>query len=192
MSLIDWVPGVRTLELAALATVVTVVGGVYVKQRIEVATAHRHEAAAVVALAVEKDAHAHDLAVLRATADNATIANQTETIRRIEVQKETDNETQRLETRARDAAVRAAASDGGLRDAFARTPATPGDSGGPGHSGSIAFRSPIAPADVVRADVFGRADDAAGDLALAFDIARTRGLACQRQYESLTAAKGAP
>lgn len=184
MSLLDAIPGVRYLEAAALAVVVSVVGGVYVKQRIEVAHAHRETVTVRAQFTAEQAAHSRDLALAKTAAGTATIANQSESIRRTEAQKEIDNESQRFEIRARDAAVRAASADTGLRDAFARSAAA---RGGPsaGNPGAAGFAAPAAPADVVRSDVFGRLDDLAGELAKAFDIAHARGLGCQRAADSL-------
>lgn len=188
--MLDAIPGVRYLEAAAFAVVVAAVGGVYIKQRLEVAQAHREAVTVRVQLAVERVGHARDLLLAKTAADTATIENQSETMRRAEAQKEIDNESQRIETRARDAAVRAAVADHGLRDAFARSAAARGGypAGDPGTPG---FAAPIASADVVRSDVFGRLDDLAGELAKAFDIARIRGLGCERAADSLSA-KRAP
>ncbi len=41
-------------------------------------------------------------------------------------------------------------------------------------------------ASVVLADLFSRADDAAGELAAAFDESRARGLGCESGYEAVT------
>ena len=46
--------------------------------------------------------------------------------------------------------------------------------------------APAAEPSVVLADVLGRADARAGELARAYDRARTAGLACERAYFSLT------
>lgn len=83
---------------------------------------------------------------------------------------------------ARDlAAARAAA--GGLRDAAAaaaaRACAAPGD---PAAAGGGA---PARSSALVLADVLGRADAAAGELAAAADHARAAGAACERAYGAL-------
>lgn len=71
---------------------------------------------------------------------------------------------ERVRAEARAAAARAAAAD-----------PSPADGG-----------APAAGPGLVLADLFGGADEAAGELAAALDAARTAGLACERSYDALT------
>jgi len=83
-----------------------------------------------------------------------------------------------------DAAVAARAA-GSLRQRAAEL-ATACDRGFAADPAAAAGSAPAAGPGLVLADVFGRADNAAGELAAAYDQARAAGLACERAYDSLT------
>jgi len=72
-----------------------------------------------------------------------------------------------------------------LREHIARLVA-PAAGGADGNPGATAAGPPAAGPGLVLAELFGRADDRAGELAAFADQAHAAGLACQRAYESLS------
>lgn len=85
------------------------------------------------------------------------------------------------------AAARATANS--LRDQAKRLAAAAGkacSNPGAANAGTAASTT-----SMVLADLFGRADQTAGELAAAYDRARIAGLACERTYNALTPSSGA-
>ena len=111
-------------------------------------------------------------------------ANAKETRRRLEAQRR-NQEIQDAElARARDDARRNAAAADQLRDQNASAARQWRDA--LGDSATERERAAAADAIGVLADVLGRADRRAGVLATYADAARTAGLKCERDYDSLT------
>lgn len=88
-------------------------------------------------------------------------------------------------SRARDAADRRVSDATGERVRAAARAAAAGAS--PADPSPADGGAPAAGPGLVLADLFGGADEAAGELAAALDAARTAGLACERAYDALTA-----
>lgn len=88
--------------------------------------------------------------------------------------------------KARAAQADALAADAARRELLARVTALANASRRPGDSdavgGGAAARDPL----VLLADVFGRVDQRAGELAQYADAARIAGQACERSYDALT------
>jgi hypothetical protein len=105
-------------------------------------------------------------------------ANESESLRRVDAQKEVQREAQKSIDRLRADAGLAGAAAERLRQRTAAVVAA----GSATAAGSSATDDPIG----VLALVFGRADDRAGILAAYADQARAAGLACESAYRSLT------
>jgi hypothetical protein len=116
-----------------------------------------------------------------------------ETLRRLEAQKEHQDEQNRELAAARADADRNRADADQLREQAADAARQWRDA--LGHSPSVAECAAAGTAIVVQADVLGRADGAASELAAYSDAARAHGLKCERDYDSLmpsTASDPAP
>lgn len=124
-------------------------------------------------------------AAAQATADAVQAARDEEQRRTAAIQEIADAASNALAV-ARADAVRARAAADRLRRA-AETYAAAHCGAGPEDPAVAPGSAPATGPGLVLADLFGRADDTAGDLAAAFDAARAAGLACQRAYDSLTA-----
>lgn len=131
--------------------------------------------------------HALEVAELRADAEEQRAAAERKA-RELEAQwgnefrKASDEANERIEAARRDAAS-AAAVAGGLRE---RAAALARSCGGGGKSAAAASSGQAASSPgLVLADLFGRADQAAGELAEAYDRARAAGLACERAAEAV-------
>jgi hypothetical protein len=112
--------------------------------------------------------------------------NAAETARRLKAQKEISDAHERDLAAARRDAAGAAAVAGRLRDQLAaRSAALRGAPGDPAAAGQC--EAAIAASDL-HANLFLEADARAGALARVADAARLAGLACERAYDSLTAA----
>ena len=122
-------------------------------------------------------------AVEQAAAAAAASANLKETERRIAAQEEIAHVADQAASKARADADGAAAASTRLRQQLAAyVAASRRVSKDPG----LATPGPAASAPVVvLADVFSRADQAAGELAAAIDLTHAAGGACQREYRSL-------
>lgn len=112
----------------------------------------------------------------------ATTEAAAETKRRLDAQKEANDEAQRLATRARSAAAGAAVAAVGLRDAAA---GAAGRCSGSGDPSPVVISAPASAPGLVLADVLGRADDTAGELAAALDLAYLAGRQCEREHDAL-------
>jgi len=88
-----------------------------------------------------------------------------------------------------DAAAADAAADS-MRDTAERLAARAGKC--PSNSATAQSGAPAAEPSVVLADVLGRADARAGELAAAYDRSRAAGLACERAYDALLAGQVNP
>lgn len=86
---------------------------------------------------------------------------------------------------ARADADRARAAADSLRDQAKRLAARAGNACS--NPGAASAGHPATGTAMVLADLFGRADQAAGDLAAAYDRARVAGQACQEAYQALRA-----
>ena len=95
-----------------------------------------------------------------------------------------------LQTAHRDAAA-ADRVAGQLRQHIARL-AAPAAGGAAGDSGLAAAGPPAAGPGLVLADLFGRADDRAGELARFADQAHAAGLACERAFDAVRLARSTP
>ena len=147
-----------------------------------VQTARLHQAEA----ALERDRAQH-AAQREAWAEGARAAAQR--YREIEAQRsaahqEIVNDARTALNLARRDAGRAAVAADGLRRAAARAAAACG--GAPtGDTAAADGGEAAAGPGLVLADVLGRADGAAGELAAALDASRAAGLACERAYDAL-------
>lgn len=127
---------------------------------------------------------AHDIAAAALSAQRTEARYRAEEARRQKETQDAIKEARARTARAADDARRADAAAGELRDQLAafvaRARETAGD---PGAGGGGA---PAAAALDLLADLSGRIDAAAGELARFAEAAHGAGLACQRQYDSLT------
>lgn len=130
-----------------------------------------------------QDAWTLETAQRTRTALAAALQAADETKRRLGEQKEANDEAQRLATRARSAAAGAATAAVGLRDAAAGAAGRCGTSLA---TAPVAISAPASAPGLVLADVLGRADDTAGELAAALDLAYVAGRQCEREHDTLT------
>lgn len=136
--------------------------------------------------AATKQAWADERARLHEAAANAERAARQQEKDRDDAQRKIVAEAQRAAARSREDAAAAAAAGVGLRE---RAAALAARCGGAGPDSAAAAGGPAASAPgVVLADVLGRADARAVELAAAADATRTAGLACERAYDSLSPA----
>lgn len=127
---------------------------------------------------------ARDRAAQAAAALKQAAANAAETERRLRAQKEITDAAERDLAAARRDADAADALAGRLRTQLAaRTAAVRGAAGDPAAAGQCAA---TLDALYLYADLFERADKAAGELARHADASRAAGLACERAFDSLT------
>lgn len=119
----------------------------------------------------------------KAEADASEAARNEESRRQAAVNEAIDNARTEIE-RARADADRASAAADSLRKQAQRLAASAGKACG--NPATAAGGKAAASAGLVLADVLGRADERAGELAAAYDRARIAGLACQQAYEGLT------
>ncbi len=136
--------------------------------------------------AAEKAVHAHYAGVLAEIRDKTAAAARafraTETAWRSAIDKEAEDGQTRIDLARRDA-VAARVSADGLRADVARYRAAARSATGT----STAAAGPTASAALdLLADLFSRADEAAGELAEFADAAHAAGLTCQRSYDVLT------
>lgn len=127
------------------------------------------------------DKQATELATARADAVNA--AREAEQRRQADMDKVRQDAEQQIANAERDAAVADAAAVG-LREQAARLAKRASQCAS--HSGTAQSGAAAGQPAVVLAELLGRADARAGELARAYDRARASGLACQRAYLSLT------
>lgn len=80
----------------------------------------------------------------------------------------------------------ARAADAARRELLARVTALANAARRPDDSGAVAAGPPTSDPVVLLADVLGRADQRAGDLAQYADAARIAGQKCERDYDALT------
>jgi len=105
--------------------------------------------------------------------------------RRTAAQTEISNEAiQQAESARADARV----ADSMARELRARATALANASRGAGNSTAVGGGTPAAAATDLLADLFGRADARAGELAAALDASSGAGRACERSYNALDAA----
>ena len=137
--------------------------------------------------AAEKAVHAHYAVVLADIRDKTAAAQAafraTETAWQTRFDKEARNGQTRIDAARRDAAGARSERDGLRADldhyrAAARAAA---------HPGSTSAGPPAEEAIDVLSDLFLRADEAAGELAQAFDLAHAAGITCERAADSLIA-----
>ncbi|QET79822.1 DUF2514 domain-containing protein [Aeromonas veronii] len=127
------------------------------------------------------DKQAAELATARANAEIA--AREAERRRQADIEKVRQDAEKQIASAERDA-VAADAVAVGLREQagrLAKRASRCASDSGAAKSGDAAGQSAV-----VLADLLGRADARAGELARAYDRARASGLACQRAYLSLT------
>ncbi len=86
---------------------------------------------------------------------------------------------------AEQARADARAADAARRELLARATALANSSRRPGDSGAVDGGAPTGDPGHLLADVLGRADAWAGELAQYADAARIAGLACERSYDAL-------
>ena len=176
--------------IAVVATGAALVGCIVV-QRAEIAEAHSATDKVRVELAAEKTGRAQDrTAWADASRQSSEVEREKETLRR-QARDRNIEETRTQLARQTAAAADLRTESGRLRNDFdtlvAAATTCPGQGSG---DPTVATRSPTATgAGLVLADLYRSADSEAEELALAFDGARTRGLSCERQYDSLTPAK---
>lgn len=122
-----------------------------------------------------------ELATVRANAEIA--AREAEQRRQADMDKVRQDAEKQIANAERDAAVADAAAVG-LREQARRLALRASQCAS--HSGTAQSGDAAGQSAVVLADLLGRADARAGELARAYDRARASGLACQRAYLSLT------
>jgi len=127
------------------------------------------------------DRQAAELATARADAEIA--ARKAERDRQADIEKVRQDAEKQIANAERDA-VAADAVAVGLREQAERLAKRASQC--TSHSGSAQSGDTAGQSAVVLADLLGRADARAGELARAYDRARGAGLACQRAYLSLT------
>jgi hypothetical protein len=170
--------GADWIGLAVLAAIVALVSGALLVQ-------HNKISKLEVALAQEKQGRSADRAAAAEAAASAAIASQEETSRRVAEQAEIADEAKKLTDQALADAARADAAGVSLRGAARAAATRCGASAGyPAAAGSSASAS--APG-MVLADVLGRLDSVAGELAKSLDAARIAGQLCERTYDALKA-----
>lgn len=132
--------------------------------------------------------HAHDNrvraaqeAAYAAAALDATTKARAEEQRRTAAQKDINDETQRLASRARSDAVRVDAAAPGLRNAVAVACFR----AGPGYPATVAGVASAASEPDLLTDVLGAAEDRLRGLAREADERGTAGTSCERKYDSL-------
>ena len=127
------------------------------------------------------DKQAAELATVRADAEIA--ARKAEQRRQADIEKVRQDAETQIANAERDAVAADAVADGLLEQAgrLAKRASQCASDSGSAKSGDAAGQSAV-----VLADLLGRADARAGELARAYDRARASGLACQRAYFSLT------
>jgi hypothetical protein len=137
------------------------------------------------ALAAEKADRAED--GRRATLAALVVSEnyRDEEARRTQSLQESSNEAQRLASRARDDGARADAASVGLRDAF-RAAATADHRSAASDPTAPGISPTATSTGLVLTDVFGGADDTAGELAKALDAAYIAGTECARDYDAMT------
>ena len=136
--------------------------------------------------AAERAVHAHYAVVLGDIREKTAVAERairvTESAWRTAIDKEAEDGQTRIDLARRDAVAARASADGLRADvaryrAAARSATNSGvAAAGPTASGALDLLS----------DLFGRADEAAGELAEFADSAHAAGLTCQRSYNALT------
>lgn len=87
---------------------------------------------------------------------------------------------------AKTAQAHARVADAARRELLARATALANAARRPGDSGAVIGGPSAGDAAVLLADVLGRIDARAGELAEALDASRIAGLACERSYDALT------
>lgn len=158
------------------------IAGLAMASAIGVQTLRVHSAQA--ALAATKQAWADERAVNTRVALEATTKARAEEQRRRAAQLEITNETERLASRARDAAVRGALAGDGLRQRAAAVAAAcdrPASNPAPSRQ-----RAPAAGPGALLADVLGRLEAAGRELAAETDRRGIAGVACERSFDALT------
>lgn len=146
----------------------------------------QHERAVGDARGADRVQQAWDAERMRAQAQaiNDAAANAAETERRLSVQNEVIRETTAQLDRARADADAARAAGQRLRDAQRAYIAAALSGAALDPSAARAGPSAATALDVL-ADLRGRADDTAGELAAALDAAHAAGIACERAYNAL-------
>lgn len=136
--------------------------------------------------AAEQAVHAHYAQVLAdirdETAKAAAEYRATEKTWQTRIEKEAQDGQARIESAQRDA-VAAGAERSRLLSDIARYRAA---ARAAAHSGAAAAGPAAGDALDLLADLFSRADEAAGELAAAADLARAAGLTCERAHDALT------
>lgn len=136
-------------------------------------------------LQTERAAYARDLAYAEAATTRAVEDARTEEQRRTAAMQEIADATQASLAAVRADAVRARAAADRLRNAATAYAAAHCGGASPDTAAAPGSASAAGPG-LVLADLFGRADDRAGELAAAFDAAHAAGVACERAYDTLT------
>lgn len=127
------------------------------------------------------NAQAAEMAVARAHAER--IQRDEEQRRQFEIERVRNDARKQIQQAAADAAAATAAADG-LRQQAQRLAARASE--GCGNPGLTIRSKAAATAGVVLANVLARADEAAGELAAAYDRARAAGAACERAYDAVS------
>lgn len=185
MSVLDLIPGVAVIKTYARM----IEAGVFVVAIVGIAGSmawlHHDAVKAKAALVAEQAAHKRDLKLEADAATAGALANLAEGARRQADQSEINDETHRLASHARDAAVAADRGDAGVRSAFRS--AAPRGCAAAADPGPVAVsQAASAASGDLRADVFGELDERAGRMAAALDLASIAGRACERSYDALT------
>lgn len=177
MSWSDLIPGKAGIELIAIGVVAALMGSAYLLQ-------HNKIQSLKVQLATEQKGRSDDRAAYASAAASAAADNAAETERRLNTQARNANDALERERAARADAARAATAALGLRDA-ARAAAARCSAPRSDPTALAAGPAASAPGDVL-ADVLGRVDGRAGELAEALDVAYARGQRCAADYDALT------
>lgn len=137
-------------------------------------------------LADQARAHAEQMARLNAAAVDAEQLARSEESRRVQAIAEVVHQQAQRAARAEADAARAAVAARGLRERAAALAA--GGGAAPSDSAASAECAPARAAGDLLADVLGRLDETAGELAAALDAAHGAGISCERAFDALTQA----
>ncbi len=118
----------------------------------------------------------------KAKADAEVLAREKEQRRQAEIDKVTQDAEKQIARAESDAAAASAAADS-LHEQARRLAARASQCAG--NSAPAQPGQAVTQPGVVLADVLGRADKRAGELAAAYDRSRAAGLACERAYDAL-------
>lgn len=177
MSIIDFVPGAKWIEIAVVAAAIASAVGAYALQHHKIVTL-------TATLAAERTERANERAAAASAALAESTAYRAEEQRRAQAQKEIADETDRQILAARADAARADAVAGSLQHRVAALVAAARAAAG--HPTAAGPSAPAGDPLNLLAELQRRADETAGELAKFGDAAAAAGHACEASYDALT------